>query len=105
MVVRCFKSFDTSFTGPPQKSASTTMTSYGVDTNWYMDSGAMDHITSELEKLTMRDKYHGGDQVHAANVTVMEISHVGHSTLHSPSNKIHLRNNLHVPHASKSLVL
>lgn len=26
--------------------------SYGVDTNWYADSGAMNHITIELEKLT-----------------------------------------------------
>jgi histone deacetylase 1/2 len=35
----------------------------------------------------------------------MEISHVGHSTLQSPSNsQIHLRNVLHVPHANKSLV-
>jgi len=26
------------------------------DTNWYADSGATDHITSELDKLTVRDK-------------------------------------------------
>ena len=80
------------------------MTSYEVDTNWYMDSDATDHITSDLEKLTVRDKYHSGEHVHAANGSGMEISHVGHSTLHSPSSKIHLRNILHVPHASKSLV-
>jgi histone deacetylase 1/2 len=66
------------------------MTSYGVDTNWYMDSRATDHITSELEKLTVCNQYHGGDHVHATNGTCMEISHVGHSTLHSPSSKIHL---------------
>jgi len=69
-----------------------------------MDSGATDHITGELEKLTVRNKYHGGDHVHAANGTGMEISNVGHSTLHSPSSKIHLRNVLHVPSASKNLV-
>jgi hypothetical protein len=32
-----------------------------VDTNWYIDSGATDHITGELEKLTVRDQYMGGD--------------------------------------------
>jgi histone deacetylase 1/2 len=70
-----------------------------------MDSGATDHITGELEKLSFRDKYHGGQQVHAANGQGMEISHIGHSTLHSPSSsKIHLNNVLHVPHANKSLV-
>jgi hypothetical protein len=30
-VIKCFKRFDTSFTGPPQKSASSALTSYGVD--------------------------------------------------------------------------
>jgi histone deacetylase 1/2 len=58
-VVKCFKRFDASFTGPPQKSASVATASYGVDTNWYVDSGATDHVTGELEKLTIRDKYGG----------------------------------------------
>lgn len=102
--MRCFKHFDAYFTGLPQKLASFVATSNGVDTNWYMDSGATDHITGELEKLTIRDKYHGGDRVHAANGTSMEISHVGHSTLHSPLSKIHLRNILHVFTANKNLV-
>lgn len=53
MVVRCFRRFHTNFTGPPQKSMSSTNTaSYGVDTNWYVDSDGTDHITSELEKLS-----------------------------------------------------
>jgi hypothetical protein len=55
-VVRCFKTFDASFTGCPQKTV-VSVTSYGVDTNWYMDTGATDHITGELEKLTIHDKY------------------------------------------------
>jgi hypothetical protein len=33
--------------------------SYGVDTNWYVHSGATNHITGELEKVTMRERYHG----------------------------------------------
>jgi hypothetical protein len=69
-----------------------------------MDSGTTDHITSDPEKLTMHNKYHGGEHVRATNGSGMEISHVGHSTLQSPKNKIHLRNILHVPPASKSLV-
>jgi hypothetical protein len=32
-----------------------------------MDTGATDHITSDLEKLTVHDKYYGGDQVHTAS--------------------------------------
>ncbi|CAN6232325.1 unnamed protein product [Urochloa humidicola] len=67
-VIRCYKRFDASFTGIPDKSANTASTSsYGVDTNWYADSGSTDHITSELEKLSMKDKYSGTDQVHTAS--------------------------------------
>lgn len=40
--------------------------SYGVDTNWYQDSGASHHITGELNNLTVRDKYRGNDQVNMA---------------------------------------
>lgn len=49
-----------------------TTNSYGIDTNWYADSGATEHITGELDKLTMREKYHGGDQVHTASSSGME---------------------------------
>jgi hypothetical protein len=40
---------------------------YGVDTNWYTDTGATDHITGNLEKLMIRDKYRGKDKIHTAN--------------------------------------
>jgi hypothetical protein len=76
-VVKCFKRFDPSWTGPPQKSVATATTSYGVDTNWYMDSEATDHVSGELEKLTTRDKYHGGDKVHTTSGSGMRIDHVG----------------------------
>jgi len=102
--LNCFKRFDQSFSGPPQKSVSAATSGYGVDTNWYMDSGATDHITSELDKLSVRDRYHGGERIHAANGSGMEIAHVGHSTVQSLPHKIHLRNVLHVPAASKNLV-
>jgi histone deacetylase 1/2 len=78
--------------------------SYGVDTNWYVDSGATDHVSSELEKLTIRDKYGGHDQVHSASGTGMEIDHIGSSILHTPSSKIHLNRILHVPKATKNLL-
>ncbi|XP_066385162.1 uncharacterized protein [Miscanthus floridulus] len=69
-MLKCFKRFDASFASPPKKSASSAMASYGVDTNWYVDSGATDHVTSELEKLTVHDKYGGHDQVHSASGAV-----------------------------------
>jgi hypothetical protein len=61
-VVDCWHRYDESYqVQGNSRSAGSATTNYGVDTNWYMDSGATDHITSELEKLTVRDKYHGQD--------------------------------------------
>ena len=103
---RCWNRYDTNYNGgPPQKTAAaTTSSSYGVDTNWYMDTRATDHITRDLEKLTIRDRYNGNEQVHAANGAGMNICHIGHSSLQSPHSQIHLKNILHVPQTSKNLV-
>ena len=78
--------------------------SHGIDTNWYADSGATEHITGELDKLTMRERYHGGDQVHTASGTGMELAQIGNSIVKTPKKNLHLNNVLHVPHASKNLV-
>jgi histone deacetylase 1/2 len=78
--------------------------SYGVDTNWYIDSGATDHVTSELDKLTVQDKYGGHDQVHSASGAGMEINHICSRILRTPSSNIHLRKILHVPKANKNLL-
>lgn len=104
--VTCRKRFDASFHGPSTegKIVSAATTSYGVDTNWYIDTGATDHITSDLDKLTIRDKYTGHDQVHAASGAGMKINQVGHSIVSTPKRNLHLKNILYVPQANKSLV-
>lgn len=52
----------------------------------------------------MRERYHGGDQIHTASGTGMDITHVGKSIVKTPVKDLHLNNVLHVPHASKNLV-
>jgi hypothetical protein len=54
--------------------------------------------------LTVRDKYQGHDNVNTASGQGMKISHVGHSLVRTPTQNFHLRNILHVPHASKNLL-
>ena len=76
---------------------------YGVDTNWYPDSGATDHITDNLDKM-IRDKYRGRDKVHIANGEGMQISHIFHSCIKTPNRDIHLQNILHVPSTTKNLL-
>lgn len=88
----------------PQKSASTVIPSYGVDTNWYFDSGSTDHITNSLEQLTTRDKYHGQEQIYAANGKGMSITHIGDTIFHTPSRDYLFNKFLHVPAATKNLI-
>jgi hypothetical protein len=73
------------------------MASYQVDTNRYPDSGPTHHIMGELSKLSTHHKYKGQDCVHTTDGSGMEISHIGHSILHTPNRSLHLNNVLHVP--------
>jgi histone deacetylase 1/2 len=84
--------------------AATNSYAYGVDTNWYTDSGATDHVTSDLEKLNIHDKYNGNDQIRTASCVGMNINHIGHTTVRIPNCNLHLNNVLHVPKANKNLV-
>jgi hypothetical protein len=43
-----------------KKNANVTM-SYGVDSNWYANSGATDHVTGELDKLAVKVAYGGNE--------------------------------------------
>jgi histone deacetylase 1/2 len=100
--LECWYRFEEDYQ-PNSKSAGYMSLGYGVDTNWYVDSGATDHITGELDKLTVKEKYGGRGQVHTANGSGMSISNIGHTTLHTPTRDLHLNNILHVPSANKSL--
>jgi histone deacetylase 1/2 len=73
-VIKCYKHFDHSFTdAPEQKSVSSATTGYGVETNWYMDTGATGNITRDLEKLTVRDEYSRTYQIHTTLGAGMKI--------------------------------
>jgi hypothetical protein len=77
---------------------------HGGDNNWYTDSSATDHITSNLEKLVVWDKYTDNDQIHTASGSSMNIVHIGKSTIHTPCCQLQLNKILHVPQASKNLI-
>jgi hypothetical protein len=86
-VIRCFKRFDATFQGTTKekRQASSASVGYGVDTNWYTDTCARDHITGDLERLTVRYKYHDNDQVHTASGAGMRISQIGQSFVQNVS--------------------
>lgn len=102
IALRCWKRFDKNYNGP-EKTAAAAVASYNMDTAWYADSAATDHITGNLDKLTMKQDYNGHDQVHTANGAGMTIKHIGQSTVITPSRNIHLNDVLHVPQATRNL--
>jgi hypothetical protein len=78
--------------------------SYMVDSNWYVDTGATDHIMNDLEKLTIKERYGGSDQVQVANGAGLSIAHVGNSSIASANRSLLLKNILHVPNIDRHLL-
>jgi hypothetical protein len=99
----CWYRFDEEFI-PDNRLATMVSSSRGNDPNWYIDSGATDHITGELEKLMMHECFHGKEKIRAANGAGMNIVHIGKSILPSSTCPLHLNHVLHVPRAHKHLV-
>lgn len=85
-------------------SSTSTSTSYPVDPNWYADTGATDHLTNDLDKLTMKEPYRGKNHVQAANGAGMRITHISHSTIPTSSHPLRLNDILHVPSVSRNLL-
>jgi hypothetical protein len=79
--------------------------SYSIDPSWYVDTGATNHLKSEMGNLSTQEPYHGHDQVRTANGASMCSSHVGQASLlaHN-SQKLRLLNVLRVPSATRSLL-
>jgi hypothetical protein len=73
------------------------------DNNWYINSGATNHITGDLDKVTMHDTYGGHDQIHVANGSGMHIAHISTSIILTPTHTLTLNNVLHVPSTQKNI--
>jgi hypothetical protein len=100
----CWYRYDESYSSTNSKTAAAATHGYGVDTNWYTNTAATDRITSDLDKLTVLNKYKGSDQIVTASGVGMDICNIGHAVIKSPIKSLHLKNILHVPTAQKNLV-
>jgi hypothetical protein len=69
-----------------------------------VDSGATDNITSDLEKLTVRDEYSGNDQIHTVSGVGMKIHQIGQSTLCTPDRNLLLEKVLYAPATNRNLI-
>jgi hypothetical protein len=88
----------------PHSASMATASSYQVDPNWYSDMGATDHITTDLDRLVLHEKYHGPDTVQVDNGAGLQILHLGYCSINTNTHPLALNNVLHVPEISKHLL-
>jgi hypothetical protein len=95
----------------PRKTPSITVDSNGAHINselenqqWLADSGANDHITNDLENLSLQQPFKGNDSVAVDNGAGLEIENTGSTILNSKNYHFHLKNVLHCPHAATKLL-
>jgi hypothetical protein len=101
---RCWYRMDESYDDDHPSANVASKHSYKVDTDWFPDTGATDHITSDLDRLAIRERYHGDDQVQVGNGAGLKILHTGHSLINTCDRPLDLRNILHVPKITKHLL-
>ncbi|GKV25827.1 hypothetical protein SLEP1_g35210 [Rubroshorea leprosula] len=61
-----------------------------------LDSGANNHVTTDLTNLALHSEYNGPDELQIGDGTGLKITYVGHSTLSTPTSSLPLRNMVQV---------
>jgi hypothetical protein len=93
---------------PPAKLVAMASTSNASQTQtsetWLTDTGATDHLTSNLGNLTGQTPYKGYDQVAVDNGQSIPINNVGTGRLSTQFYKFRLHNLLHSPKISSNLL-
>ena len=73
--------------------------------NWYLDSSATYHPTSNFANLNVKaKKYHGSDQIRIGNGIGLNVEHIGSTKLSTPTFSFLLHDVLQVPHITKNLI-
>ncbi|KAJ0041944.1 hypothetical protein Pint_18126 [Pistacia integerrima] len=92
---------------PPTQLAamvSHTNATHVVEDPWFADSGANQHITTNLEQLTLAQPYTGQEHVAVGNGQGLNIKNTGSIVLHNPAYSLKLSHVLHCPQASANLL-
>ena len=84
--------------------ANPTTTSNNMASNWLLDSGASHDVTSDISNLSLHQPYEGPDDIVIGDGTGLNITHVGKSTLSTPSHSFSLSNVLCVPSMKQNLI-
>jgi hypothetical protein len=107
---RCYQRPDPALAGPPSAPYQPAPAYYSyphlpTEDNWYLDTGATNHLTNNLQNLNISfEEYSGQDQICIGNGTGLSISHSGSATLSLSRRKFLLNQLLHVPSICKNLL-
>jgi hypothetical protein len=91
---------------PPAKLAAMASTSNGSQggETWLTDTGATDHLTANLNNLTVQNPYKGSDQVVVGNGQSIPINNIGNGQLCTKFYNFRLHNLLHSSKNSLNLL-
>ncbi|KAB2606705.1 hypothetical protein D8674_006422 [Pyrus ussuriensis x Pyrus communis] len=79
-------------------------TEFSPNDAWIVDSGAFHHITADLDSLNQVTPFQGSDTITVGNGTGLSIANTGSTILKTNSSDLVLKNVLHVPRISRSLL-
>lgn len=105
----CFNRMNYAFQGrhPPQELAAMVAeanTSFLNKQQWYADSGANIHVTTDAANLTVSQPYDGHETVGVGNGADLSIIRTGHTSIKTPSSNFLLRDIAYCPDASAHLL-
>jgi hypothetical protein len=104
----CFHRMDHAFQGrhpPTQLSAMVATSNQTTDNSLrYADSAANQHITANLENISLQQPYWGSDDVAMGNGTGLNIQNTCSMSFHTPKSSFHLSQVLHCPKAYANLL-
>jgi hypothetical protein len=89
---------------PSAHVARVTPPTYPPPPSWLFDSGASHHITNDMNNLSIKSDYNGADNLQVANSNHLDITHIGSSTISTPSSNLKLSNVLCVPTVTQNLI-
>ena len=85
--------------------ASTSENTGENESSWFLDSGATNHVSAELNNLSSRSDYKGKEKLVVGNDSELNIKHIGSTNICSQSRPLKLTNILHVPQITKNLII
>lgn len=104
--LHCYNRFNHAYHGEQSTPPAAFLTAPSFnDYNWYPDTGATNHLTSDLNNLNIHsEEYVGTYKVQVGNGAALPILHTGFTSLPTSSQQFTLNNILHVPHITKNLI-